>query len=70
MEERAPDVLDFLVAMAIPKLKGNDGRQVVPLCTAYGIKLMNVRCRELSLVQKLNAVVLAVGNATKRVNIY
>ena len=51
MEERAPDVLDFLVAMAIPKLKGNDGRQVIPLCTAYGI-LMNVRCRELSLVQK------------------
>ena len=69
MEERAPDVLDFLVAMAIPKLKSNDGRQVIPLCTAYGI-LMNVRCRELSLVQKLNAVVLAVGNATKRVNIY
>ena len=69
MEERAPDVLDFLVAMAIPKLKGNDGRQVIPLCTAYGI-LMNVRCRELSLVQKINAVVLAVGNATKRVNIY
>ncbi|CAH3179477.1 unnamed protein product, partial [Porites lobata] len=65
MEERAPDVLDFLVAMAIPKLKGNDGRQVIPLCTAYGI-LMNVRCRELSLVQKINAVVLAVGNATKR----
>ena len=41
MKERAPDVLDFLVAMAVPKLKGNDGRQIMPLCTAYGI-LMNV----------------------------
>ena len=66
MKERAPDVLDFMVAMAVPKLKGNDGRQVMPLCTAYGI-LMNVRCRELSLVQKLNAVLLGVGNATRRV---
>ena len=66
MKERAPDMLDFMVAMAVPKLKGNDGRQVMPLCTAYGI-LMNVRCRELSLVQKLNAVLLGVGNATIRV---
>ena len=49
MRERAPDVLDFLAIAAIPKLKGNDGRQVMPFCTAYGI-LMNVRCRELSLV--------------------
>lgn len=68
MKERAPDVLDFLVAMAVPKLKGSDGRQVMPLCTAYGI-LMNVRCRELSLVQKVNAVLLGIGNATKRVNL-
>lgn len=67
MKERAPDVLDFLVAMAVPKLKGNDGRQIMPLCTAYGI-LMNVRCRELSLVQKVNAVLLGVGNATRRVS--
>ena len=69
MKERAPDVLDFFVAMAVPKLKGNDGRQVMPLCTAYGI-LMNVRCRELSLVQKMNAVLLGVGNATKKVGEY
>lgn len=66
MKERAPDVLDFMVAVALPKLKGNDGRQVMPICTAYSI-LMNVRCRELSLVQKMNAVLLGVGNATKRV---
>jgi len=66
MKERAPDVLDFMVAVALPKLKGNDGRQVMPICTAYSI-LMNVRCRELSLVQKMNAVLLGVGNVTKRV---
>ena len=66
MKERAPNVLDFMVAMAVPQLKGNDGRQIMPLCTAYGI-LMNVRCRELSLIQKMNAVLLGVGSATKRV---
>lgn len=60
MRERAPDVLDFMATVAIPKLKGNDGRQVMPLCNAYGI-LMNVRCRELSLVQKINAVLLGVS---------
>ncbi|XP_078365968.1 uncharacterized protein LOC144650183 isoform X2 [Oculina patagonica] len=65
MKERAPDVLDFMVATAVPKLKGNDGRQIMPICTAYGI-LMNVRCRELSLIQKMNAILLGVGNATKR----
>ena len=25
MKERAPDVCDFMVAMAVPKVKGNDG---------------------------------------------
>lgn len=49
MKERAPGVLDFMVAMAVPRLKGSDGRQIMPLCTAYGI-LMKVRCRELSLI--------------------
>ena len=67
MKERTPDVLDFLVAMAVPQLlKGCDGTQIMPLCTAYGIP-MNLRCRELSLKQKLNAVLLGVGSATKRV---
>lgn len=66
MKERAPDVLDFLVAMAVPQLKGSDGRQIMPLYTAYGIP-MNLRCRELSLKQKLNAGLLGVGSATKRV---
>ena len=35
MKERAPGVLDFMVAMAVPQLKGSDGRQIMPLCTAY-----------------------------------
>lgn len=69
MKECAPDVLDFKVVMAVPKLKGNDGRQVMPLCTAYGI-LINVRCRELSVIKKMNAVLLGVGSATKRVSAY
>ena len=47
-------------AMAVPQLKGNDGRQIMPLCTAYEI-LMNVRCRELSLIQKMNAVFVVLG---------
>lgn len=69
MKEHAPDVLGFMVAMAVPQLKGSDGRQIMPLCTAYGI-LMNVRYRELSLIQKMNAVLLGVGSATKRVGQY
>ena len=67
VRERALDVLDFMTTVAVPKLKGYDGRQVMPLCTAYAI-LMNVRCRELSLVQKMNAVLLGGGGATKRVS--
>ena len=59
MRERAPDVLDFMATVAIPILKENDEREVMPLCTAYGI-LINVSCRELSLVQKINAVLLGV----------
>ena len=51
MKEHAPDVLNFMVAMAVLQLKGSGGRQMMPLCTAYGI-LMNVRCREPSLIKK------------------
>ena len=65
MKDRAPDVLDFLVTIAVPKLN-DDGKQVLPLCDAYGI-LMNLRCRELSLVQRINTVVLETGSATKKV---
>ena len=37
MKERAPDVFDFMVAMAVSMVKGNDGRQIIPLATAYSI---------------------------------
>ena len=65
MKDRAPDVLEFLSTFAVPNLK-DDGRQVAPLCVAYGI-LMNQRCKELSLVQKINTVLLGTGSATKKV---
>ena len=66
MKERAPDVFDFMVAMAVPMVKGNDGRRIIPLATAYSI-MMNIRCRRLSLLQKMNALLLVTGGATKRV---
>ena len=59
------DVCDFMVAMVVPMVKGNDERQI-RLATAYSI-LMNIRCREISLLQKINAVLLGTGGATKRV---
>ena len=65
MKERAPDILDFLVTIAAPKVK-EDGRQVVPICEAYAM-LMNIRCRELSLVQKINTIVLGRGGGMKKV---
>jgi len=37
MKERAPDVFDFMVSMAVSMVKGNDGRQIIPLATAYSI---------------------------------
>jgi hypothetical protein len=65
MKERVPEVLDILMAIAIPRVK-TDNSQVAPLCTAFGI-LMHLRSRELSLVQKINTVVIGAGNATKKV---
>lgn len=68
MKERAPDVLDVLVTIAIAHLK-DDGSQIAPLCVAFGM-LMNIRCRELSLVQKLITITLGSGGATKKVNVF
>ena len=65
MKERVPEVLNILMAIAVPRIK-NDSSQVAPLCTAFGI-LMHTRNRELSLVQKLNTVVIGAGHATKKV---
>lgn len=58
----------LLYIITNPKLKNKLGPQVIPLCTAYSI-LMYVMCRELFLFQRVNAVLLRVINATKRVNI-
>ena len=66
MKQRAPDVLDFLVTVAAPKVKGDADQQIPPLCAAYGI-LMNSRWKELSLIQKINGILLGFGNATERV---
>ena len=66
MSQHAPDVLDFLVTIAVPQMKRDSEQQISPLCTAYGI-LMNSRWRELSLIQKVNSILLGFGNATERV---
>ena len=65
MKDKAPDVLDFLTTIAIARIK-EDEAQIAPLCSAFGI-LMNLRSRELSLVQKINTVILGAGSATKMV---
>lgn len=41
MKEKAPDVLDILSAMALPKVKAH-GSQIPRVCTAYSL-LMNTR---------------------------
>ena len=64
-KDRAPDVLEILTTIAVPNLK-DDGRQVAPLCVAYGV-FTNQRCKELSLIQKVNTIVLGTGSAPKRV---
>lgn len=68
MKRRAPDVLDILATIAVPEIKEHAAEQKMPpLCTAYGI-FMNPRCKELSLIQKVNGILLGFGNATERVN--
>ena len=66
MKECVPDVLDVLAAIAVPNVKVNSEQQSAPLCIAYGI-LMFTRWKELSLIQKINTIVLSVGHATERV---
>ena len=60
LKDRAPDVLEILTTIAVPNL--NDGRQVVPLCAANGV-LTNQRCKELTLIQKVNTILLGTGSA-------
>ena len=66
LKEHVPDVLDVLAAIAVPNVKVNSEQQIAPLCTAYGI-LMSTRWKELSLIQKINTILLSVGHATERV---
>ncbi|XP_074612567.1 uncharacterized protein LOC141866909 isoform X2 [Acropora palmata] len=67
MMEHVPDVLDVLVAVGIPNVKAHEDskKQIAPLCTAYGI-LMFTRWKELSLIQKMNSILLSTGHATER----
>ena len=64
-KEREPDILNIFTTIAAPQLR-LDGRQVPPICMAYAL-LMNTRNRELSMVQKMNTVVIAAGHATEKV---
>ena len=66
MKECVPDVLDVLATIAVPNVKDNSEQQIVPLCTVYGI-LMFTRWKELSLIQKMNSILLSTGHATERV---
>ena len=40
--ERASEVFDFLVTVALPREKKCEEKNISPLCEAYGI-LMNIR---------------------------
>ena len=44
MEERAPDVVDFLSAVALPNVKADDS-QVPRICTAYGVLMNTSYCK-------------------------
>ena len=65
MKEHVPDVLDVLVAVGIPNVKAHEDSE--KQCTAYGI-LMFTRWKELSLIQKMNSILLSTGHATERVS--
>jgi len=66
LHERAPEVLDFLVTVALPRANKCEEKNIPPLCEAYGI-LMNIRWQEFSLIQKINTILLGVGHTTARV---
>ena len=65
MKERVPDVLDVLAVVAIPNVTVHEdsAKQIAPLCTANGILMFN-RLKELSLIQKMNSILLSSGHAT------
>ena len=69
-QERAPDVLDILSAIAVPDNYLSSPQRadaiIRPLCTACSI-LLNTRNAELSLVQKIVSVDLGLGGYSKMV---
>ena len=69
-EERAPDVLDAVTAVAVPdnafSQSKNADALIPPICTALST-LLNGRNAELSLVQKLVTVVIGLGGCSKMV---
>ena len=66
MKQRAPDVLDLLCAISVPKLKDTN-KQVAPLCVVYGI-LLNNRWKALSLIEKVITTLFGVGHCTEKVS--
>ena len=72
MKEHVPDVLDVLVAVGIPNVKAHEDseKQIAPLCTTYGILMFTWwnSHLELSLIQRMNSILLSTGHATERVS--
>ena len=66
MKQHAPDLLDFFIIVAVKEIKETAEQQIPPFCTAYGI-VMNTRWKELSLIHKINGIMLGFGNATEKV---
>ena len=67
-EERAPDVLDAVTAVAVPDNAFSQPQKadalIPPICTALST-LFGVRNGELSLVKKLITVVVGLGGCSK-----
>ena len=76
-EEKAPDVLDAVAAVAVPENALSQSHRadalIPPICTALSI-LLNARDEKMSLVQKLVTVIVGLGGCSKMVcywsNIY
>ena len=69
MQERAPDLLDFISTVSVPVVHENGNQmQLPPVCVAYG-QMLNARWRKLSLVQKVITFILGIGHSTRKVNL-
>ena len=68
LKQRVPTLLHVLTTVAVPVERVATDHDMPALCTAYSV-LMNQRWNELSLLQKVNTLSLAVGHGTKKVKI-